>query len=601
MKYLENAYITPEFVLAGDSLEMTIHITIGQDFTVSGSCIVFDLPGYLGYTRPTSSNPEDAGYVEVMCSNPDIFYEKKCWNINSEAYETPKTIFSNRMAQRYFVLEFHEGNAKAGDEIIIKWGFTRDGFGVGTKITTLVPNPEFYNNVYVRYFKDKNFALPDFGHSFPGHERPVPDEELELKYRVLPREPEKMRLIRQVNETKLLVLDRFSNISNVSDVKSLLEQDLQITQNRFGAFVIKDSPELLTSKKYPLLQAPDMKDVFGGKSIYFGDLHCHSAFSYDCIERERMEIVPHSYFEYARYAAALDFLAVTDHHIPWGPEQMKVSRANWESTCEATQRNNIPGEFLAFTGFEGKDDRSDATVILGEPFSYDEINNRDMTDFKTLWERFKGRNYITIPHLHNAGRLPEGQWYTCPYEGVETILEVYSCHGNFEALDLPEAQPPLCENRRADRSGRALLDMGYHYGLACNSDGHKGNPGNNGLTAVYAKELTNEAILDAIRHRHVYGTTNARIRLLFTINGQLMGSFINNTGCKNAFISVHGENRLKTVDIISDGQVIKRYLPDSNNFEKEFVLNECYKYCYIRVTQIDNHAAFSSPIWFKES
>jgi hypothetical protein len=598
MKYFEKANILPKNVLAGDSLEITVHIVLGREFSANNSRLVFDFPGYLGYTRPTCANPEDAGFVEVICSNPEIVYEKKCWNLNSDSFETSKTIFSNRMAQRFFVLDFLGGTSKAGDEIQVKWGFTRDGFGVGTKIGTIVPQPEFYNTVYLRYFKEKSQALPDYGRSFPGYERPVPDEEIGLKYRVFPREPEKMRLIRQEKENKLLVLDRFSNICIDIDAESLLEQNISAEKNTFGAFIIHDCPSVVTSKKHPLLQTPDMQNVYKGKNIYFGDLHTHSAFSNDCIERERMEITPDGYFAYARQAAALDFLAVTDHHVPWGSERRKIGQKNWDYTCEAVLKNNISGEFLAFAGFEGKDDRGDTAVVLGEPFSYNEINSPDMTDIKTLWEKFKDRNYITIPHLHNPGNLNEGQWYNCPYEGVETILEIYSCHGDFETLELSDAQSPLCEKRRADRNGRALLDMGYRYGLICNSDGHKGNPGKNGLTAVYAEELTNEAILDAIRHRHVYGTTNARIRLLFTVNGKLMGSFLKNEERKQVYLSVCGENRIKSVDIILDGCVAYRYLPNALNFEKELMLEGTHRYCYVRVTQVDNHKAYSSPIWF---
>ena len=45
-----------------------------------------------------------------------------------------------------------------------------------------------------------------------------------------------------------------------------------------------------------------------------------------------------------------------------------------------------------------------------------------------------------------------------------------------------------------------------------------------GLTAVLAKELTREAILDALRRGRCYATTGPRFLLEFTVDGQQMGS-----------------------------------------------------------------------------
>jgi hypothetical protein len=78
-----------------------------------------------------------------------------------------------------------------------------------------------------------------------------------------------------------------------------------------------------------------------------------------------------------------------------------------------------------------------------------------------------------FPHFHNPGTLPEGEWF---------------------------------------------LRAGHRYGIVCNSDGHKGRPGSNGLTAVFSEDLSRDATFTALRARRCYGTTNARILLVFGIN-----------------------------------------------------------------------------------
>jgi len=267
---------------------------------------------------------------------------------------------------------------------------------------------------------------------------------------------------------------------------------------------------------------------------------------------------------------------------------------------EAARQSERPGSFFAFPGLEVKDERGDTTLIFGEPFTYEEITHPALKDLSGFWERYQGRDYLGIPHFHNPGTLPEGTWKRCPSQEKEPVVEVFSCHGAYEAFGPEEAPQPLAEHQRQDRCGRFLLSAGYRYGFVCNSDGHKGNPGQNGLTAVFVREFTREAVLEAIRQRHTYGTTNARIRLLFLINGQLMGSVLPADGQKEVFLSVAGESDLLSVEVIANGRIVRRFCPKGKEWEKGFQLAETGRgYCYIRVTQRDGHRAYSSAIWFE--
>ena len=67
--------------------------------------------------------------------------------------------------------------------------------------------------------------------------------------------------------------------------------------------------------------------------------------------------------------------------------------------------------------------------------------------------------------------------------------------------------------------------MGRHFGIIASSDNHFARPGREGfgVMAVYAPELTREAVFDAIRHRRTYGTTGCRLLLDFALNGTPMG------------------------------------------------------------------------------
>jgi hypothetical protein len=81
-----------------------------------------------------------------------------------------------------------------------------------------------------------------------------------------------------------------------------------------------------------------------------------------------------------------------------------------------------------------------------------------------------------------------------------------------------------------------LIGRKFRPGFVATSDSRLTTPGNpraprhgdhlypGGLTAVLAKELTREAVLDALRARRCYATTGPRFLLEFTVDGAPMGS-----------------------------------------------------------------------------
>jgi hypothetical protein len=101
-----------------------------------------------------------------------------------------------------------------------------------------------------------------------------------------------------------------------------------------------------------------------------------------------------------------------------------------------------------------------------------------------------GGRYADIKYAHD-GRL-------------ERTVEVHSSWGTFEWL-LHDA-----------------FDMGYRVGVVCHSDDHKGRQGATrpgastfgaigGITCYFMRELTRDALFEALRRRRHYGTTGTRI------------------------------------------------------------------------------------------
>ncbi len=595
------AKISPNRVTAGDSDEFVVKLTVGPGYAKDASRLIVDFPGVMGQSRVSLWHNEDHGWAEVYVSNADVTYDKKLWDIEIIDIPTKDKTSWRGMAQRMLVLNLGKG-LKEGDTIEIHWGDsqTQRGFAVGCKNCTVVPVKNYRQTIHVRYFDDPEAGLPDLGRSFKGYERPEPICDVPLSFIVEPRPLHHLRLIRKVDKAMLIPQDVFWNVVSLDNVNDFIEANEKPAGEDSDVFTFKDKNVQVRPRKVPMIDSPPMNDVFEGMNIYWGDLHHHTVFSNDVIERERMELSPDETFWYARQRGGLDFVGVSDHHQPWDIERNKIGKENWERTAEFADKHTVEGRFLAFAGFEFRGPRGDTVLVFRNAPAYSGIDRAEWKDIRGAWQGLEGKDYISIPHYHNPGSLPKGQWWDNIDSGVETTIEIFSCHGSYERPDVLEQNPAMIKSTRFDRTAQFFLGTGRKYGLVCNSDSHKGHPGINGITAVFAKSLDKDSIFEAYRKRHVYGTTNARIRLVFTGNGKLMGSVVPNTNEKAFLIDVVGENRLKKVDLFRNGKHHKRFYPDGTAFKKDYVVKEDGPSSwYCRATQIDNQIAWSSPVWYE--
>ena len=599
LRAFSSAELTPNEVVAADSVEFVVRLAIGPDYTDGPSRIVFDFTSTLGTSCPTRSVNEASGYVEAYVSNPLVTYSVRCWDVDRQDFarrdRTP-----SREAQRMVVLDL-AADLGEGDVVELHWGETSGGFGPGAKVTSVVPRTDYRGGIEVRYFPSRDEGLPDRGFASEGQPRPIPAAAVELTYRVLPRPAHRLRLLRKLDRALLVPHDVFWNVADVPQARVLVAADEEPRRNPAGVFEFSAPDVHVRSRSLPLRETPLMHNVFGGMNLYWGDLHVHSAYSIDCIQRARMDMTPADLMDSARYRAGLDFFAVTDHHEPSRGTHRHIGPEKWGRTIRDVASRHEPGQFVVFPGIEFRCRRGDTAVVFSRSPDYADIARPEWADIRALWHGLAGTDYLSIPHFHNPGSLPEGEWWRHETPAHEPVLEIFSDHGSYEREDPPENGRALCKAFRTDRCGVHFLKAGYRYGFVANSDDHKGHAGVNGLTAVFSRELTREAILEAYRARRVYGTTNARIRLLLTGNGQLMGSILPNAEYKELAIDVTGENRLKRVDLFRNGDIFRRFVPRSHSFRTCVIVRDAAPASwYVRVTQVDNHIAYSSPIWFGE-
>ncbi len=484
----KKAEVTPSVVEAGNNAEFKIRLTIDDGYTQKATRLAISLPTQLGFSKPALFLDEDYGYLEVYCNNPEVKWEKKLWDVQQDFFVDRQTDHPRKWGQHLAIIDISEG-LKEDNYIQLNWGDLGRGFGKGTQATILSHKENYFQYIWVRYFEDQAKGVPNLERDIPGfHQRPVSVAETKIPIRILPKPLNRWRLLRKTKSAILMPLDIYGNITPVQNFKQEIDCKESFTRGKNGVYHYENSNVTVRAKKHPLTKSASMINVFEQHNIYFGDMHNHSTYSNDCIEESRTEMRPYDMQLFAKERAGLDFYAPTEHHQPQDSPRDRTMKYVWEETIEAVMKNDKPGEFLVFPGFEYRCKRGDTVLFFNYLPEYNEINRPEWTEVK-VWDDLNGKDYISHPHFHNPGGLGENEWWICPYEGVEPIIEIFSCHRSFERFDVFKQGRSLVKHHRKDRNGAWFLKNNMKFGFVANSDSHYGHPGMQGLAAVYSKSL----------------------------------------------------------------------------------------------------------------
>jgi hypothetical protein len=247
--------------------------------------------------------------------------------------------------------------------------------------------------------------------------------------------------------------------------------------------------------------------------VFWGDFHGQTKNSVGTGTVEQ-------YFAFGRDRSALDFSA---HNA----NDFQVLKEHWDDVKEMSKRFNEPGRFITFLGSEWSGSTpagGDHNVYyLGDEAPLHRSSHWQVPDksdealdcypVDELYRAVKkdGLTAMIVPHV--GGRYANLDYHD---PELEPVVEVCSAHGRFEWI-MQDA-----------------IARGYKVGAVADSDDHTGRPGasyptkghfhvRGGLTAVFAKGKTREAIWDAIKARRCYATSGERILLDFRMNGRMMG------------------------------------------------------------------------------
>jgi hypothetical protein len=215
---------------------------------------------------------------------------------------------------------------------------------------------------------------------------------------------------------------------------------------------------------------------------------------------------------------------------------------------------------------------------------------------------------MTISHHTGWGSAATDWSFYNP--ALEPVVEIYSVHGSSEYFGCDECV-------RQPAKGSFVLDAllrGHRLGIVASGDTHTGHPGltgppglTGGLVGIYARELTREAVFDALRARRVYGTSGSRMILDFRVNEKIMGSVLKLKSARDPrvlSVLAVGHKVIDRIEIMKKDKLV--YSHEGKGIMETLSLQDPEPakkgdFYYVRVVQRDKDSeiAWSSPIWIE--
>lgn len=310
---------------------------------------------------------------------------------------------------------------------------------------------------------------------------------------------------------------------------------------------------------------------------YFGDIHNHCDTSY-----------AHGSLENALNNAMLqlDFVSVTGHSswpdipdrkapleslVDYHVNGFNKLQTGWERFVDTFDRFNDPGSFVCFPSYEIHSMADGDHTVYFKDHKRPMFKPDSIPDFQDIVRdiRIEGDDAFLTPHHIGYRTGYRGINWDSYSEKASPFVEIISMHGCSESDDSALPYLHTMGPRNGSNTMQAGLSRGFHFGVIGSTDHHSAHPGSHGYgkVAIWAEELTKDAIWSALKKRRCYALTGDKIVLDFSLNNANMGEIIPYSEKRDIHIDVRGGDALDYMELLRNNIVIRRwnYLEDSNS------------------------------------
>ncbi|MCD6122649.1 MAG: DUF3604 domain-containing protein [Spirochaetales bacterium] len=304
------------------------------------------------------------------------------------------------------------------------------------------------------------------------------------------------------------------------------------------------------------------------KNIFWGDLHNHNGLGIGKGSLER---------SYSIALNTLDFYAFTPHgwwvDIPSTDMEVKnyhlkgfdLVKKNWRKIVAKANAMNVPGSFVAFIAYEWHSSFWGDYCVYFPGTEGNLYYAKDIYDLRSFVER---NNAIMLPHHCAYKKGWRGTNWDTFINKFSPTAEIFSEHGNsLESHSYWGMYRHSMGGSDSSQTILAQLESGKHIGFTAGTDDHFGYPGsyNEGLTGIYAEELTRKDIIEAIKKRHSFAVTGDRIELRFNIDNAIMGDIVRTGNTKQIDISIKAQDEIDYIEIIKNGKSLTKWNTENVN------------------------------------
>jgi hypothetical protein len=386
-----------------------------------------------------------------------------------------------------------------------------------------------------------------------------------------------------------MAMDILHNGKPVTGVHDVYIVVTEVGEGGFGIhwvqFAKRDQP---AQRQAPApLPAPE-----GEYNVYFGNIHSHTAFSDG-------GGVPDVAYEFAKNEAGLDILAITEHSNLFDFQFEPSKSRKWAELHRTADEHTIDGEFVAITGYEMTWYGNQGHMNVYNTELFETAGNMEFDNIYHFYE-FLSKDPAAIAKWNHPWGSEVFDNFFPYHEGFDKVIHLMSAR----ALVDPEKDPFYFY-----KDYIRALDLGWHVAPAGNEDNHKPNwgkakqKGRYVRTAFLVESLTREHIFDAIRQHRVYTTTDVNMKIIYRVNGQIMGSILSNPSQLNFDIQVTdpdpNDNITKIEILTKGGAVVYSHDADAASVHISPSLPAVHKYYFLRVTQADGEMAITAPVWIE--
>jgi hypothetical protein len=345
--------------------------------------------------------------------------------------------------------------------------------------------------------------------------------------------------------------------------------------------------------------------------LFWGDFHDHT----DLSVCQRSANPPgHDLLANERDIERLDFCSLNDHGYNFDWPQ-------WQFNGEQTRANHDPGRFVTFLAEEWTSDHipysppryakpinSDTPVelrryghhnlIFRDPYypRFFDSRDGDITP-RQVWEQFAPGDILVIPHqLADLGNRPTD--WSFHDERFQPVAEIFQTRGSYEYLGAPRQAP-----RSMAEPGHYLQDA-WAKGLVIGVIASPDHGGGSGKVGAWAEDLTRDGIFRAIRARHTFGTSGAKMGLYVAAGEAMMGDKVKRPPGPILFhVRAAALRDIKELVIFRNNQVVHRAEPGKKDIDLDWTdlqpPDAPVLWYYVRIHAVDDELAWSSPIWFE--